>query len=174
MARRPVLKTLVAGSSADLITLARLQQFTPRAKLDILEPIVYNSNILDKYAINTPLRVAHFLGQCAVETAYFTTMFERGNSARYKGRGYIQLTGRHNYDYFGKKVGVDLINDPDRAAEPDLAILLACLFWEDSRLNPLADADDAKRISRAINRGDPNSKYPANNEQERIDWTERA
>lgn len=174
MARQRINKTRDTTTIDELITLARLQQFAPKAKLSLLQPIVYNRNVLDKFSINTPLRVSHFLGQCAVETAYFTTMFEIGSSAPYKGRGYIQLTGFSNYNHFGKEVNVDLIHDPDRAAEPDLAILLACLFWDEGRLNGIADQDDDKRISRAINRGNVDSSEPANNEKERIDWTERA
>jgi putative chitinase len=44
-----------------------------------------------------------------------------GDGARFKGRGYVHLTWRNNYRRAGEKIGVDLENNPDRAAEPDIA-----------------------------------------------------
>lgn len=44
-----------------------------------------------------------------------------GDGARFAGRGYVQLTGRANYARAGKKLGVDMIADPDLAMRPDLA-----------------------------------------------------
>lgn len=44
-----------------------------------------------------------------------------GDGARFCGRGYVQLTGRRNYDKAASMLGVDLIADPDLAMRPDLA-----------------------------------------------------
>jgi putative chitinase len=47
----------------------------------------------------------------------------------YRGRGYIQLTGRANYVVIGLAAGIpDLAIDPDRAASPGLALALAAAF----------------------------------------------
>ncbi|GGE36433.1 hypothetical protein GCM10007276_12420 [Agaricicola taiwanensis] len=70
-------------------------------------------------------------------TAYFTRMYDikgqrpakakelgnltPGDGAKYAGRGYVQLTGRANYQRASQVVGVDLIKKPDRAMEPDIA-----------------------------------------------------
>lgn len=44
-----------------------------------------------------------------------------GDGVRYKGRGYVQLTGRRNYADWSKRLGVDLINNPELASRPDIA-----------------------------------------------------
>jgi putative chitinase len=44
-----------------------------------------------------------------------------GDGAKFAGRGYVQLTGRRNYTLASKKLGVDLVADPDLAMQPDLA-----------------------------------------------------
>ena len=48
-----------------------------------------------------------------------------GDGALYHGRGYVQLTGRNNYARAKKLTGIDLINEPDRAKEPELAYQIA-------------------------------------------------
>lgn len=56
-----------------------------------------------------------------------------GDGARYKGRGFIQLTGRFNYVKYGPRVGVDLDTQPERANEPELAAALLAVFLYDQR-----------------------------------------
>lgn len=45
----------------------------------------------------------------------------KGDGARFKGRGYVQLTGRVNYVKFAKVVGEDIVAMPDLALRPDIA-----------------------------------------------------
>ena len=53
------------------------------------------------------------------------------DGSRYKGRGFIQLTGRHNYRNYGRMVGIDLENDPDQANDPYIAAKLLACFLKD-------------------------------------------
>lgn len=66
---------------------------------------------------------------------YFTANYEwrsdlgntqAGDGAKYAGRGFVQLTGRRNYTLFteilkANGMDADLVNDPDRALNPDIA-----------------------------------------------------
>lgn len=79
-----------------------------------------------------------------------------GDGPRFKGRGLIQLTGRANYKAYGDAIGIDLLDaDGCRrvATDPNLAVDVACWFWETRGLNALADQDDVRAITRRINGG---------------------
>jgi putative chitinase len=127
---------------------------------------------LQRYEVNTPLRAAHFLAQIAHESDGLSTTeeyasgaayegrrdlgnTERGDGKRFKGRGLIQLTGRDNYRKYGARIGIDLIADPDKAADPATSLVLALEYWKHTRggLNRFADRDDIITITEAINGG---------------------
>lgn len=76
-----------------------------------------------------------------------------GDGVRYKGRGLIQITGRHNYEECGRYLGVDLVEEPERLEEPELACRSAAWFWQSHGLNELADKQDFLRITKKINGG---------------------
>jgi putative chitinase len=79
-----------------------------------------------------------------------------GDGFRFRGRGYIQLTGRDNYTQFGKAIGVDIPSNPDLVASK-YALASAAWFWSKNGLNRLADggATDAvvTSITRRVNGG---------------------
>ena len=125
---------------------------------------------LDKYAIDTRLRDAHFLAQACEESDGFCTTEEYASGAAYegradlgntqkgdgrlfKGRGLFQLTGRSNYESYGKALGLDLVNNPALAAEPVNSLLIACEFWLRNNLDVPADNDDLISITKRINGG---------------------
>jgi putative chitinase len=62
-----------------------------------------------------------------------------GDGFKFRGRGYIQLTGRDNYTQFGKAIGVDIPSNPDLVAST-YALASAAWFWSKNGLNKLADA----------------------------------
>lgn len=71
----------------------------------------------------------------------------------FRGRGYIQLTGRDNYAKIGALCGLDLINHPDLANAPASALKVACGFWLRANCNPGADEDSIEIVTRKINGG---------------------
>ena len=51
----------------------------------------------------------------------------------YRGRGLVQLTGKANYAKFGKELGVDLIKNPDLAADPEISKQIAVAFFKEKQ-----------------------------------------
>jgi putative chitinase len=74
-----------------------------------------------------------------------------GDGYRYRGRGYIQLTGRENYREIGRLTGLPLEAQPDLARHPDHALHCAAAFWAWRELNELADAGQFEAVTRRIN-----------------------
>ena len=52
-----------------------------------------------------------------------------GDGRRFKGRGYIQLTGRANYAMASKEIGVDLVANPDKLLTAEPAAQVSLLYW---------------------------------------------
>lgn len=142
------------------------------AKPALADELALSANVhFRTYGIlDTGLRLAHFMGQCAHESGGFRYMEEiasgaayegradlgntvAGDGRRYKGRGPIQLTGRANYRRVGRLIGIDLEAHPEIVSHPSIGLLVACVFWSEAGLNALADADDLQKITRRINGG---------------------
>jgi putative chitinase len=159
--------------------------------------------VMQKFAINTPLRLAHFLSQCAHESGNFRLTEENlnyssrgllgifpkyfdattaelyarkpekianivyanrmgngdkstGDGWKFRGRGYIQLTGRVNYIEFSKAINEDMTMNPDTVAKK-YPLLSAAWFFSKSKLNEVADKGDnidtVTMITKRINGG---------------------
>lgn len=76
-----------------------------------------------------------------------------GDGWRYRGRGFIQLTGKDNYRELSAYFGYDFVLDPDAVSKPDWCSLSAGYFWSKNNLNELADRQDFERITKRINGG---------------------
>jgi putative chitinase len=71
---------------------------------------------------------------------------------RYKGRGYIQLTGRVKYQSYGKKIGIgdQLVENPDLASDPEVAAKIFAQYLSEfeSVLRPALEANDVAKAVR--------------------------
>ncbi len=160
--------------------------------------------IIDKFELNTPLRLSHFLAQCGHESAgfkavnenlnygakgllgifkkYFPTEakakeYERkpekianlvyggrmgngpeasGEGYKFRGRGYIQLTGKDNYTAFSKAIGEDCVANPDLVSTK-YPLASAAWFFHKNGLHKIADqgATDAAvtSVTKRVNGG---------------------
>jgi putative chitinase len=126
-----------------------------------------------KYGVGrTAIQRAHLLAQCAHESGVWIYKEEiasgaayegrkdlgntqTGDGKRYKGRGYVQLTGRANYKKYGPVAGADFENNPTIVATRYFADT-ACMFWKSNKLDAKAvDSSETtiKVISKRINGG---------------------
>lgn len=72
-----------------------------------------------------------------------------GDGWTYRGRGYIQLTGKDNYREAGEALGLDLVGHPELASDPQNASRIAVWYWE-NRV-PEAARDDVRAATLAVN-----------------------
>lgn len=76
-----------------------------------------------------------------------------GDGAKYKGRGYIQLTGRYNYKRAGEALGLPLEQQPELVEKPAVAAKVAVWFWQ-QRVQPNVDNfKDVTAVTKPINPG---------------------
>ena len=157
-----------------MITVTTLRKIAPGADARLLASLAPAlDSLLPAGGIDTPLRQAHFLAQAAHETGGFRTLEEYGgpayfarydgrkdlgnlqpgDGARFHGRGIFQLTGRANYQAYGRRLGMDLIGQPALAASPAGSVRIAVAYWQAKGLNGWADRDDVVEITRRINGG---------------------
>jgi putative chitinase len=167
------LSELRKGMPADF-SQAKLRGTIPRAReADIAKFFPQMVPALLTYAIDTPLRPAYFLAQIGHESdaLRFTEELasgdayenradlgntQPGDGRKFKGRGLIQLTGRSNYEKYGRAKGrnfTDGDNGSVIATDPQLAVDVACWFWKTHGLNELADQDDVRAVTQRINGG---------------------
>jgi len=75
---------------------------------------------------------------------------------KFRGRGYIQLTGKENYTAFGKSIGEDILANPDVVASK-YALLSAAWFFSKNGLHKLADGGSSDvvvtQITKRVNGG---------------------
>lgn len=178
-----------------MLDISRLNGIVPAKVLGELP------KIMDRYELNTPLRLAHFLAQCAHESAGFTRVTENlkynperlmqvfprhfptllstkayahkpeaiankvyagrigngteksGDGWKFRGRGYIQLTGKANYQDFANYAKLlSILINPDLVAT-EYPLQSAAWFWVTRKLNEVADTNDLNRVTKIVNGG---------------------
>jgi len=75
---------------------------------------------------------------------------EADDGWKFHGRGFVQLTGRYNYERFGKALGLDLVNHPNLAAEPANAAKIATQYWKE-RVVALGHQHDVTHATKDVN-----------------------
>ena len=163
--------------------------------------------VINKFNINSSLRLAHFLSQCAHESGNFSVVFENlnysesglinifkndldinkdrilsdlekrkakelqrnpqrianfvyanqngnggestGDGWKFRGRGYIQLTGRENYKRFTQFIGVDALNSPDIVANT-FPLASAAFFFSSNSLWSICDKGSSDAVVLAL------------------------
>ena len=178
-APKQVVKEDVVIPKGGPIDLSRLKGHVPDAVITQIP------TVMEKFQINTPLRLAHFLAQCGHESGNFKAVQENLNYSadglkkifpkyfpgnlsesyarnpekiaskvyggrmgngdestkegfKFRGRGYIQLTGKSNYTAFAKSIGEDTISNPDLVATK-YPLASAAWFFSKNGLNSIAD-----------------------------------
>lgn len=204
------------------LTEAELRQFAPRARSDYIEALVSGWSALDRAGINTPLRLSHFLAQCAHETGGFTIVAEsmdysakrvcevwpgrfsspldprvllvagkpealaevvyggrmgntsKGDGYRFRGRSFLQTTGRAAYREISGLCGVDLEQDPELLETATIGLKAAIAEWSEGDCNRLADRNYGRAIGNWINRGNAFSPHDPIGYESREKWLTRA
>ena len=157
--------------------ISKLGTKLPQAVLDEIPAI------MEKFGVTNPLRLCHFLAQCAHESGNFKWITEfasgaayegrkdlgntqTGDGVRFKGRGYIQLTGRANYGKFSTFCGEDCVAKPELVATK-FPMMSAAYFFNANKLWSICDkgstAEDVKAVTKRVNGGynglDDRQKY---------------
>jgi predicted chitinase len=153
------------------VTMDQLRQIMPNlAQSKAQEYLPHINRAMQEAGITTKNQKAAFLAQLAHESGQLRYMEEiasgaayegrrdlgntqPGDGVRFKGRGPIQLTGRSNYRAAGQALGIDLENNPRRAADPDVGFRTAAWFWNSRGLNSLAEQGNFREVTRRINGG---------------------
>lgn len=76
-----------------------------------------------------------------------------GEGWKYRGRGFIQITGKENYFRLANDTDLDCLRNPDILLEEANAMISALWFWNLKGLNKLADKNDLTGITKRINGG---------------------
>lgn len=78
-----------------------------------------------------------------------------GDGARYRGRGFVQLTGRGNYEKYGKVLDIALADNPDCACAPEVAACLLSAYLDANKpaLSKALAKGDLKAARKVVNGG---------------------
>lgn len=147
----------------------------PRPTLDTLGPLSKTLHVAAVNAGITGTELVALMAQSAHETGMFNDLYENGSEEyfdkyepgtatgetlgnveegdgyMYRGRGYLHLTGRYNYQKAQDALGYDFINNPDLAADPAIAAEVAIWFWKDRVQPRVKNFDNVRKVTYHIN-----------------------
>ena len=119
----------------------------------------------------TGVELAALLAQCATETLSFTSLVERGDKRyfsqydgkmgndkpgdgyKYRGRGFLHITGKEMYAKCSKAFSTDFVRHPELLEKPEVALKTSLWYWND-RVKPFVrDFNDVSAVTRRVNGG---------------------
>jgi putative chitinase len=172
--------------------------------------------IIEKFGIDGPLRLSHFLSQCAHESGNFKFLKENlnysadglrkifpkyfptieaankyarqpekiankvygnrmgngdeasGDGFKFRGRGYIQLTGKDNYAAFDKFVDDDIMANPDLVATK-YPLTSAAFFFHKNKLWEVCDRGHSDDVVTAVTKRVNGGTHGLADRQEKFD-----
>lgn len=146
---KPLEKTLLVAAANAGLDGPELKQFMAQcahetANWSTLEEFGTDRYFLKNYDIKHNPRKARVLGN-----------LKPGDGLRYKGRGYIQLTGKDNYARASKALYGDdrLVRTPELVADPKVAAETSIWFWKHRVQPKVTDFTDTSAATKPINPG---------------------
>ena len=127
------------------------------------ENLNYSSKALDaifgKYFVRAGRNAKEYHRQPEkIANVIYANRMDNGNTAsgdgwRFRGRGVIQLTGRHNYTKFGSSLSITAEQAIKYVKTKKGALESACWFWDTNKINRYADKQDITGMTKRINGG---------------------
>jgi putative chitinase len=127
------------------------------------ENLNYSSKALDaifgKYFVRAGRNAKEYHRQPEkIANVIYASRMDNGDTAsgdgwRFRGRGVIQLTGRHNYTKFGSSLSITAEQAIKYVKTKKGALESACWFWDTNKINRYADKQDITGMTKRINGG---------------------
>lgn len=94
-----------------------------------------------------PVKVANWIYRNMLGNGDYAS----GDGWKYRGSGFIQLTGRGNFRDRGAEIAIALENNPELARSPREGLLAAIAYWAARNINPPANENNALRVRILVN-----------------------
>lgn len=102
-----------------------------------------------KELVGNPIKIANFV----YANQNGNGNEQSGEGWKFRGRGFLQITGKNNYTALSKFTGINYVNNPDWLLREADAMIAAIWYWNTNNLNKFADKNDIKSITKIINGG---------------------
>lgn len=151
------------------------------------------NSTLERYHITSPEKIEQFIAQCSQESGLGRYTTEQGSAAyfqnkeygeKYRGAGYLQMTGKANYEAFAKVVNdPEVVNQGANYVAEHYPWSTAGVWWEQNHMNSRIDSmveknmpasDRVDEVSRVVNAGPGGSLSHVNGLEERHTYYDRA